>query len=92
MNKKCTNITAVWNQTNEPEGFKIPEGENVLSYTVFNKGTGKILIDETEELEQGEYYPVAHHVGYYFTGIVRIKSLTTDQPKVHIRMTVESVI
>lgn len=87
--KCCTNITAVWNPKNEPEGFKFPENQKVLSYTICNKGIADIEIDETEVLKSEESYPVENHVGYYFQGIIKLKALTVGSVKVHIRMTIE---
>ena len=90
MKAPCTNITAVWFPEEEPSGYVFPKDKKVLSYTVYNKGEDSVLIDETEVLNQDEYFPVAHHAGYYFQGVIDIKPITSVKPPVvHIRMTVE---
>lgn len=86
--KNCTTYTAIWDFKRNPDSFRLPE--KCLSYTISNKGNSSVLIDETETLETGEYYPVEHHVGYYHKGQVKIaKANDNDKPLIHFRITVE---
>jgi hypothetical protein len=89
--KKAITYNRVWNPKLQPNFFKLPE--NCLSYTIANKGVSKVLINNSEELEAGEYYPVEHHVGYFHTGAVELDILDKSQlTKIHFRITVEETV
>lgn len=88
--KKCITYTAVWDYKKNPDSFLLPKG--CLSYTVCNKGNTKVTLAETEDLDTGECYPVEHHVGYYHTGVIKIrKENEADKPKIHVRITKEEL-
>lgn len=85
--KKCKNSWWFWETEEYPNNLTIPE--KCLSYTIFNKAGVNVMIDKSEVLEAGEYYPVEHHVGYYHTGQIKLDKVTEGSSDLHIRFTIE---
>ena len=88
--KKCTSYIIEWNE-NEEDYIKLPP--NCLSYTFVNNGNSKVAIDETVELEPNEAYPVAHHVGYYHVGQIKMRVVSISAPyNNHTKVIVRTIV
>ena len=85
--KKCRNTWVFWKTERYPENLPIPE--KCLSYTIFKKSGVDVIIDRSETLADGEYYPVDQHSGYYHTGFIRINKVEAGSSDVHIRFTID---